>query len=153
MNTALNFAIPFSFMGFYYTKVLKSLHSNRQFCLKSKLPSSFRSKHIRTKRDKEINVSWTILIVLVGFVLCWVPFLVQFILVIVHNYAMGDQMQLYFVTVANMFYFLGCGINPLILIFRCAKFKHESTRIIVALLNRSPCVNLSLPVDENSPGP
>ena len=73
------------------------------------------------------------MIILVAFVLCWVPFLVQFVLVLSHGFDMDDRMQLYFVTFANMFYFLGCGINPLVYISRCARFRDESLRLLCLL--------------------
>lgn len=144
VNTVLNFVIPFSSMGFYYSKVLKALHANLHFCYKMKVPSSFQSKYVRTKRDREINSAWTILIIMVAFVLCWIPFLIQFAMIVVHNFNMGDQMQLYFVTFANIFYFLGCGINPLIYIFRCTRFKKESKRLIFVFLEMVVCCKSKL---------
>ena len=57
----------------------------------------------------------------------------------VHNFDMDDVLQLYFVTFANVFYFLGCGINPLIYIFRCARFKNEATRLVYSLLSYIVC--------------
>lgn len=144
VNTVCNFVIPFSSMGFYYSRVLKALHTNLHFCHKMKVPSSFQSKYVRTKRDREINSAWTILIIMIAFVLCWVPFLIQFVLIIAHNFNMDDQMQLYFVTFANMFYFLGCGINPLIYIFRCARFKNESKRLIFVFLKQIVCCESKL---------
>lgn len=131
-------------MGYYYSKVLKALHANLHFCHLMKVPSSFQSKYVRTKRDREINSAWTVLIILVVFVGCWIPFLVQFLLIIIHNFEMGDQLQLYFVTVANMCYFLGCGVNPLVYIFRCARFKRESTRLVFIMLNKILCCDSKL---------
>ena len=144
VNTVLNFIIPFASMGYYYSKVLTALHANLNFCFKMKVPSSFQAKYVRTKRDREINSAWTILIIMVAFVLCWVPFLIQFAMIIAHNFNMEDQMQLYFVTFANIFYFLGCGINPLIYIFRCARFKKESKRLIFVFLEKIVCCESKL---------
>ena len=126
-------------MAFYYSKVLKALHANLIFCKLMRVPSSFCGKYLRTKRDRELNSAWTVLIILIVFVVCWMPFHFQWIYLVSSNFRISDIAQLYLVTIANLFYFVGCCANPLICIFRCTRFRKECKRIVLLLLKHVSC--------------
>ena len=130
----IGFAIPLCILGYMYFKIFHSVkHHTRRM---SRVSLSSSSGVTPTRVHKQVAV--TVFIMLIFFVICWLPFYLYVLIVMTTAKAMRQSFPVQFLGRAGYWCaFLNSAINPYIYGFRNPQFRTEFQYLLCWLCPRA----------------
>ena len=91
-------------------------------------------QHGMSSHTEEAKITKTLVIVVVGFVMCWVPTVIIEIMNIVNRYYKVVKVPVFAIFLQTIFIFTSSAINPLIYTFTNRRFKREYLEFLRSVL-------------------